>query len=139
MTNFDTIFNAAAEAAGLSWVFVYENTDRTLKVDSEVRDYPCILRGFRETVQPLFNARQQWERTMNLYIIHAGFRNDTAEQINENLEEIMSAFIVWRESMRRSGVEVTLNSRPFPNWEQTNLDEYGYVFELTCKYTVCQS
>lgn len=139
MTNFDTIFNAAAKAAGLSWVFVYENTDRTLKVDSEVRDYPCILRSFRETVQPLFNVRQQWERTMNLYIIHAGFRNDTAEEINEHLEEIMSAFVVWREYMRRDGIEVTISGRPFPNWEQTNLDEYGYVFDLTCKYTVCPS
>jgi hypothetical protein len=138
MTKFDTIFNDSAIGAGLSWVFMYDNADRSIRIDSEVTDYPCILRSFRESTVPLFDAQQRWEKQLLLYIVHTGFASDTSEQLNENLEEIMLKFIQWRELMRRAGVEVTINSKPFPQWEQTDDEEYGYIFDLTCKYSICQ-
>lgn len=137
MTKFDEIFDNATTTANIDWVFVYSNADRNISVDSKVYDYPCIFRAFRETVNPLFDNRQNVEREMMLYIVHVGFADETAEQLNENLQEIMDKFIIWREAMRRAGVEVTINGRPFPNWEQTDLDEYGYVFNLTVKYSLC--
>lgn len=139
MTNFDNIFNDACNAAGLSWLFIYDNKDRNLNVDGEMTDVPCVLRWFREEVLPLFDQLQRVERTMLLYIVHVGFESTTSEDINENLEEVMNKFIVWREYMKRAGVEVTVNGRPFPQWEQTDYDEYGFVFNLTVKYSICQS
>lgn len=139
MTQFDEIFHSAATQADLSWVFVYDDADRNLKVDGEITDYPCILRLFRESVLPLFDAQEGVQRSMSLYIAHTGFEADTSEQINENLEDIIRAFIVWREAMRRAGVEVSINGNPYPSWELADMDVYGYVFDLTVKYSICQS
>jgi hypothetical protein len=138
MTQFDTIFNQAACDAGFSWTFVYSNSDRSMKIDRTITDYPCILRAFREETLPLRDPLERWEKQLNLYIIHTGFESDTSEQLNMNLEEIMRSFLVWLDTMERNGVDVTINGRPFPNWAQTDLDEYGYVFDLTCRYSVCQ-
>ena len=139
MNVIDTIFDRACQTANLTWNFVYDDANRSLKVDGEVMQYPCALRLFRESVLPLFDQQQRVERSMNMYIVHAGFDSDTSEKINENLDEIMSAFVVWRDAMRRSGVEVVINGRPFPAWELTDLDEYGYIFDLTLKYSLCLS
>lgn len=138
MTQLDTIFDNACTAAGLSWLFVYDTPDRNIKIDGDVTQYPCVLRLFRETVRPLFDQLQRVERSMSLYIVHAGFTIDTSEQLNINLDEIMNAFIIWRESMRRAGVEVIINGAPFPTWEVTDMDEYGYTFDLTLRYSICQ-
>lgn len=139
MNKFDTIFNAAAQAADINWIFSYDNADRNLKIDGEIFDYPCIIRMFREPVQPLFDSRENVERGLSLYIVHVGFEDATSEEINEHLDEIMAKFVLWREAMRRAGVEITINGRPFPAWELTDLDEYGYVYDLTAKYSTCQS
>lgn len=138
MTNFDTIFDNACNAAGLSWLFIYDNKDRNLKVDGEMTDVPCVLRWFREEVLPLFDQLQRVERTMLLYIVHVGFESTSSEDINENLEDVMNKFIAFRDYMKRAGVEVAINGRPFPQWEQTDYDEYGLVFNLTVKYSICQ-
>jgi hypothetical protein len=139
MTTFDTIFEAAAKTAGLSWLFVFDNKDRNIKVDRAMETLPCILRSFNETLQPMFDPMQRVEREMSLYIIHVGFTKHTSEQLNINLEDIMTRFITFREAMRTAGVEVTITQKPFPNWEQTNYNEYGYVFNLRCKYSICQN
>lgn len=139
MTNFDTIFDNACKHSGLSWLFVYDNKDRNIKIDGELTDLPCVLRWFREETLPLFDQLQRVERTMLLYIVHVGFDSTTSEDINENLESVMNQFTKWRNYMKRSGVEVTINGRPFPQWEQTDADEYGLVFNLTVKYSICQS
>lgn len=139
MTNFDTIFDNACKQSGLSWLFVYDNKDRNIKINGELTDLPCVLRWFREETLPLFDQLQRVERTMLLYIVHVGFDSTTSEDINENLDSVMNQFIQWRNYMKRSGVEVTINGRPFPQWEQTDEDEYGLVFNLTVKYSICQS
>jgi hypothetical protein len=138
MTKLDTIFDTCASASGFSWIFVYENADRNVKVDRDIDVYPCILRAFNEPTVPLFDAQSRMEKEMSLYIIHKGFTQQTAEEININLEEIMTKFVAFRELLRRAGVEVIMNGRPFPNWERTNGDEYGYVFNLTIRYSICQ-
>lgn len=137
MTKYDTIFNQAAITAGFSWNFVYDNADRSVQLDSTIECYPCILRSFQESVEPLFDEQQRVRRTMSLYIIHVGFTHVTAEEINVNIEDVLQKFIVFREHLRRSGVQVTFNGSPFPNWQRTDMDEYGLVINLTCVYSSC--
>lgn len=137
MTVFDTIFQECAFESGFSWSFVYGQKDKNIITDRNITDYPCILRTFNEPLQPLFDPQQRVSRDLNLYIIHLGFKKDSSEDINVNLESIMLNFVAFRELLRRKGIDVVLNSKPFPNWQTLDCDEYGYVFNLTCTYSLC--
>jgi hypothetical protein len=138
MTTFDTLFDAAAEAAKISWAYVYNNADRNIRIDREIQKYPCIFRAFSEPLLPLFDTQQRVQRDMLLYFAHVGFQHFTAEEKAEHIEGLMNQFITFRESLRSVGVEVNLIGSPFIQWEQTNLDEYGIVFNLSVKYSICQ-
>jgi hypothetical protein len=138
MTDFDTKFNEAAEIAELSWVYVLSNQDRNTTIDSKQITYPCIFRSFSEPTKPLFDMLQRYERDMSLYIVAIGFQKATTEQISEDLEDIMARFVILREELRRRGIEIEFKETPFPNWEKTEIDEYGIVFNVTAKYTICQ-
>ena len=139
MTNFDTIFDTAARAVSLDWVYVYNNADRNIRISREVEKYPVIFRAFSEPLLPLFDAQERVQRDMMLYFAHVGFSQCTAEEMAEHIETLMNQFIAFRELLRNAGVEVNLQGSPFPQWEQTNLDEYGLVFNLSVKYSICQT
>ena len=140
MTTFDTIFDAACVYAGLDWCYVTDNADRNLQVDAANEVYPRIWRTMVEPLTPLFDSLERVERQLSLYIVEIGFNGDlTKTELVERLEDIMNRFILWRTYMRNNGIEVVITGQPFPNWEQTPLDEYGYVINLTCRYTICQN
>ena len=136
MTNFDTIFNQSAESAGLATFIVENMPDRATHAATQYK-FPCIWRNFNETFQPLFDNQQRYEREMSLYFVHIGFSKLSKETINVNIESLMAQFLVFKDKMNRAGVELLLNGKPFPNWKQTNYDEYGIVFNLTARYTIC--
>lgn len=137
MTTFDTYFDLAAKEADLSWCFVYDNSSRNIEIDRKLNKFPVIFRSFSEPLQPNFNKRNSFDREMSLYICEVGFDNATSEVLSSNLELIMSKFIIFRNFLRRKGIELTFTQKPFPNWMQTNYKEYGYVFNLTANYSTC--
>jgi len=137
MTTFDTIFQDCARKSGFSWVFAYGQKDKNIITDRNITDYPCILRTFNEPLQPLFDPQRRVSRDLSLYIIHIGFKQVSSEDINANLEQIMFSFMDFRNLLRSKGIECNLTQKPFPNWQNLDCDEYGYVFNITCTYSLC--
>lgn len=137
MTQFDTIFSESAKSAVINWCIVdslTEQAQQTLKV----KKYPCIWRNStEEKTTPLFDNLDRVQKRMSLYFVELGFNKVTQESRNENMEALLERFLVFRDKMKRSGIEVELDGDPFPNWRQTNLEDYGIVFNITCKYKLC--
>lgn len=136
MTAFDTIFNDCANAVGLSWFIVENNPDRNIKASTQY-NFPCIWRNFNEPTQPLFDNQQRFEKEMSLYFVQIGFDKRTKETINEHLHDFLLKYIAFKDLMQRKGIELSFTSKPFPNWKQTNYDDYGIVFNLTARYSLC--
>lgn len=136
MTALDTIFNNSAKAVGLAWFIVEDVPDRTQHASKQYK-FPCIWRNFNESITPLFDNGQRVEREMSLYFVQIGFSKLTKETINENIEDLMTKYIAFKDLMNRAGVELSFNGKPFPNWKQTNYDEYGLVINLTARYSLC--
>ena len=134
MTIFDTIFNNACIEAGFTQYIVYSNKDRDIKTDRHVTSFPALFRQFTEELRPLFDEQQRYERNMVLYCAHVGFIKATPEDISVNLEDIMDKFVVFREYLRRHNIQVEFTNSPFPQWEVTKVDDYGYVFNLKLTY-----
>lgn len=138
MTVFDQIFNDCALQVGLSWYLVENNPDRSAQAQNNYK-FPCIWRNMNEPTQPLFDNFQRFEKELSLYFCEVGFTKLAKTTVNENTHNLMLKYIAFKDLMQRKGVELSFTSKPFPNWKQTNYDEYGIVFNLTAKYTVCQT
>lgn len=136
MTAFDKIFNDSAKAVGLDWFLVEDVPDRTTHAAKQYK-FPCIWRDFNEPVQPLFDNGQRLERDLSLYFVQVGFSKLPKEKVNENIHDLMLKYIDFKDLMQRAGVELSFTSKPFPNWKQTNYDDYGLVINLTAKYSLC--
>lgn len=136
MTAFDQIFSDCAKAVGLAWFIVENNPDRNIKAATQYQ-FPCIWRNFNEPTQPLFDNQQRFEKEMSLYFVHVGFDKLPKEKVNEYLHDFMLKYIDFKDLMQRKGIELSFTSKPFPNWMQTNYNDYGIVFNLTARYSLC--
>jgi len=134
MTTFDTILNNACIEAGFQQIIVYSNKDRDIKTDRHATAFPVMFRAFSEHIQPLFDEQQRYERIMTLYCAHVGFTKATPDDISVNLEDLMDRFIVFREYLRDSKIQVAFTTAPFPQWEMTKADDYGLVFNVKMTY-----
>lgn len=136
MTQFDIIFDSCAKQSGLAWYLVDKLPQAGVQGAKQYK-YPCIWRNFNEQFQPLFNLTRQVEREMSLYFVEIGFTKKTKEMINEDFENLMTKYVSFRDLMYRRGIDLQFTQKPFPNWKQTDYDEYGIVFNLTAKYSEC--
>ena len=139
MTAFDRIFDESAKASGLSWIYLYGAKEANALIDRHEEKYPCIIRAFAEPLQPLFDAQSRVTRQLNLYIINTKFQDEESDVVTAGFEEIMTKFIAFREFLRRAGIQVEMTQTPFPNWQNFDCDEYGYIFNLNCTYSLCLS
>ena len=136
MTAFDTILNNSAKAVGLNPYIIEDIPDRNAKANINFK-FPAIWRNFNEPFQPLFDNNQLYEREMSLYFVHVGFDKFSKELINEHIQEMMYKYEIFKYLMQRAGIMLTFTSKPFPNWKQTNYNEFGIVFNLTATYSKC--
>ena len=136
MTQFDTIFDSCAKQSGLAWYLVDKLPQSGVQGAKQYK-YPCIWRDFYEPTKPLFNLTKQIEKTMNMYFVEIGFSKKTKEIINEDFENIMNRYIVFRDLMKRRGIDLQFISIPLPNAKATDFDDYGITFNLTATYSQC--
>jgi len=136
MTAFDQIFNDCAKSVGLAWFLTENLPDQNIRAGNQYK-FPCIWRNFNEPFQPLFDNSQSYEREMSLYFVHIGFDKLAPEKINENILDLMYKYEAFKDLMQRRGILLSFSQKPFPNWKQTNYNEYGIVFNLTATYSKC--
>ena len=136
MTAFDTIFKNSCEQAGFGTYIFADNPDRATHA-KYITKYPCAWRTLNEPLTPLYDNFNRVQRDLSVYFVELGFDKSTKEKINESIESMFDKFLVFRDLMQRSGIELTMNGAAQPSYMTTNFNEFGLIINLTAKYNLC--